>query len=213
MYLTGQLIRHVDTITHDSKVLVVGTATDGALYYSVKRSGFEDSALAPGAEPFGYEPWKLLRLGESLEDPSVIQDEQDRLTDPGGTVLVRSVYGAGTEVTRSADAPVQLVSMQGHVYVFRQSPGGKLVVNRFVLDGMLNELVPKLEVRFRRSKQRLEPLESMDVENGTVDSLDYRDMDGNPFYEPGLELGFAGTVTGGGFSAACVATSESDRGR
>jgi len=46
-----------------------------------------------------------------------------------------------------------------------------------------------------------------------VDSLDYRDMDGNPFYEPALELGFAGTVTGGGFSAACVATSESDRGR
>lgn len=213
MYLTGQLIRHVTTITHDSKVVVVGTDTDGALHYSVKRSGFEDSALAPGAEPFGFEPWKLLRLGESLEDPSVIQDEQDRLTDPGDTVLVRSVYGAGTEVTRSADAPVQLVSMQGHVYVFRQSPGGKLVVNRFVLDGMLNELVPKLEVRFRRSKQRLEPLESMDVEGETVDSLDYRDMDGNPFYEPALELGFAGTVTGGGFSAACVATSESDRGR
>jgi hypothetical protein len=49
-------------------VLVVGTAADGALYYSVKRSGFEDSPLVPSAEPFGFEAWKPLRLGESLED-------------------------------------------------------------------------------------------------------------------------------------------------
>jgi hypothetical protein len=214
MILAGQLIRHVNSITHDGKVLVVGTGADGALYYSVKRSGFEDSALVPGAEPFGFEAWKPLRLGESQEDPSVIVDEDERLTDPDGKVLVRSVYGSGAEATRSADAPVQLVSMLGHVYVFRQSPGGRLLVNRFVLDGMLNELVPKLEVRFRRSRQRLQPLQSVGVKDGTAaDSLDYRDMDGNPFYEPALELGFVGPVTRGWFSVVCVTTSESDRGR
>ncbi|HSK02066.1 MAG TPA: LamG-like jellyroll fold domain-containing protein, partial [Kofleriaceae bacterium] len=214
MKLTGQHINHINSIAHDGKVLVVGTAADGAIFYSVKRSGFEDSALAPGAAPFGFEEWKPLRLGEALDDPSVTLDEQERLTDPGGTVLVRSVYGAGDEATHSADAPVQLVSLLGHLYVFRQSPGGKLLVNRFVLDGMLNELVPKYDVRFRRSKQRLVPLESVGVEEGTaVDSLDYRDMDGNAFFEPALELGFIGTLTGGWFSVVCVQTSESDRGR
>ncbi len=106
----------------------------------------------PSAAPFGFEAWKPLRLGEALDDPSVRFDEQERLADPDGTVLVRSVYGTDAEATRSADAPVQLVSLLGHLYVFRQSPGGKLLVNRFVLDGMLNELVPKFDVRFRRSR-------------------------------------------------------------
>jgi hypothetical protein len=214
MKLTGQNIRHVNAITHDGKVLVFGTSASGAIYYSIKRSGFEDTAVAPDAEPFGFEAWQQLRLGESVTDASIIASEQATMADGSGNVLVRSVYGDSTEVTGSADAPVQLVSALSHLYVFRQAPSGKILVNRFVLDGMTNQLLPKLDVRFRRSRQRLEPQTSATSPNGaSFDNLDYRDIDGNSFFEPALELGFAGNVANGWFSVTFVPTSDSDRNR
>ncbi len=50
MNLIGQNIRHINTITHDGKVIVFGTI-DGTIYYSIKRSGFEDSAVEEGVDP------------------------------------------------------------------------------------------------------------------------------------------------------------------
>ncbi|WP_438010915.1 LamG-like jellyroll fold domain-containing protein [Sorangium sp. So ce321] len=204
----------MSTITHDGKVVCFGTGLDGTLWYTVKRSGFEDTALNDDTDPFGFEGWKKLRLGESIPDPSVIEREKNTLSDAGGNVLVKSVYGASDEVVKSVDAPVQVVSAVNQLFVFRQSPGGKILVNRFVLDGMTNELVPRLEVRFRRSKQRLKPQESAASKHGgSFDNLDYRDIDGNNFYEGALELGFVGTVASGWFSPVFVPTAESDRNR
>ncbi|WP_309894609.1 LamG-like jellyroll fold domain-containing protein [Archangium sp.] len=214
MKLSGQTINHLNAITHDGKVVGIGTDVAGGLWYTVKRSGFEDTALQEGADPFGFEGWKALRLGESVADASVIAEEQRSLTDSSGNVLVKRVYGDAPEVTKSADASVQLVSALNHLFVLRQSPSGKILVNRFVLDGMTNELVPKLEVRFRRSRQRLEPHESASSKDGgSADNLDYRDIDGKNFYEAAIELGFAGTVTKGWFSPVFVPTAEGDRNR
>ncbi|MGB0712979.1 MAG: LamG-like jellyroll fold domain-containing protein, partial [Gammaproteobacteria bacterium] len=219
MKLTGKnIIRRINTITHDGKVLIFGTSAKGKLYYSIKRSGFEDPALKEGADPFGFETWQELRLGESVLDSSVVAWEKANLAEHDGTVLVRSVYGDGADATTSVDAPVQLVSAQGHLYVFRQAPSGKILVNRFVLDGMTNQLVPKLEVRFRRSRERLTPHKPAKSDKsgkkfGGFDSLDYRDIDGKSFFEPALELGFAGTVKKGWFSVVLAPTSDDDRGR
>ncbi|WP_437850983.1 LamG-like jellyroll fold domain-containing protein [Sorangium sp. So ce363] len=214
MILSDQKIQHVSTITHDGKVVCFGTGLDGTLWYTVKRSGFEDTALNDDTDPFGFEGLKKLRLGESIPDPSVIESEKKTLADNDGNVLVKSVYGGSDEVVKSVDAPVQVVSALNQLFVFRQSPGGKILVNRFVLDGMTNELVPRLEVRFRRSRQRLKPQESAtSKDGGSFDNLDYRDIDGNYFYEGALELGFAGTVVSGWFSPVFVPTAESDRNR
>lgn len=113
MIIAGSNIRHITTITHDSKVLTFGTGADGKIYYSVKRSGFEDSALAAGADPMGFEPWRLLRLGESAPDASVIAADRDSYSDASGALLLRSVYGNTPEVTTTIDAPVQAVSALG----------------------------------------------------------------------------------------------------
>ena len=214
MLLADKKISHINVIAHDGKVVCFGTDPDGVIWYTVKRSGFEDTAMSDGADPFGFEGWQQLRLGESVNDPSVIAAEQSTLSDPQGNVFVKSVYGNAPEATRSVDAPVQVVSALSYLYVFRQAPNGKILVNRFVLDGMTNILVPKLEVRFRRSKQRLLPQKTAASKKGdSFDNLDYRDIDGNTFYEGALELAFAGTVAYGWFSAIFVPTVEGDRNR
>ncbi|HMY17367.1 MAG TPA: hypothetical protein PKA58_13680, partial [Polyangium sp.] len=214
MNLTGKNIRHVNTITHDGKVLVFGTAADGTIYYSIKRSGFEDSAVQEGVDPFGFEDWERLRVGESEPDDSVTAIEQETLADTNGNQLVRSVFGSGPDVTVSADAPVQLISALDHLYVFRQAMNGKILMSRFVLDGMTNELLPRLEVRFRRSKQRFEPQKTTASKNGdNFDNLDYRDIDGKSFFEPSVELSFLGNVSNGWFVPLFVPTTESDRNR
>lgn len=208
-------IAHLSSITHEGKVVVVGTGEDGTLHYTVKRSGFEDTALQEGAEMFGFEDWHELRLGESVADPSVEARERATVADASGRLQLRSLYGDADEVVESADAPVQLVSAEGLLHVFRWSKSShRILVSRFVLDGMTNMLVPKLEVRFRRSRQRYAPHEETRSQTGSAyDNLDYRDMDGKSFYEPTVELGFAGKVERGWFSPVLVPTAESDRKR
>jgi Concanavalin A-like lectin/glucanases superfamily/Ricin-type beta-trefoil lectin domain-like len=214
MLLTDKKINHINAIAHDGKIVCFGTDPDGVVWYSIKRSGFEDTAMAEGADPFGFEGWQKLRLGESIPDASVTAFEKKNLSDAAGNLFVRSVYGSSDDATRSADAPVQVVSSMNLLHVFRQAKNGKILVNRFVLDGMTNALVPKLEVRFRRSKQRLAPQKSAAAKDGgSFDNLDYRDMDGNSFFEGALELGFAGTVANGWFAPLIVPTVESDRNR
>jgi len=57
--------------------------------------------------------------------------------------------------------------------------------------------VPKLEVRFRRSREKFRPdmgkisgLKSESRKPVQVDSLDFRDIDNQLFYEPAIELSF-----------------------
>ena len=217
MILSDQKIQNLSTVTHDGKVLFFGADPDGVLWYSVKRSGFEDTALATGASPFGFEAWKKLVLDASSDDPSVRADEVKNLTDTDGKSLLRSVYGAAPEVTRTVQAPAQLVSGLGHVYVFRQSATtGRILVNRFVLDGMKNELIPKLDVRFRRSRRRLAaeaPAGTSKDALAQADALDFRDMNGNPFYEPATELSFVPPTENGWFTAALTVSNNTERSR
>ncbi|NEQ87054.1 MAG: hypothetical protein F6K26_45585, partial [Moorea sp. SIO2I5] len=162
-----------------------------------------------------FEPWKLLPLDRSVLDQSVLEHEQGEFTDNEGNQLLRSRYGDVAETTQSAVAPVQLVSGIGHLYVFRQSIGNKLLVNRFVLDGIKNDLIPKLEVRFKRSRQKYLPAESMKIDKAegklnSIDSLNFRDINNQPFYEPAIELSFIENLQHGWFSVVLMPTIEKD---
>ncbi|NEQ88066.1 MAG: hypothetical protein F6K26_51385, partial [Moorea sp. SIO2I5] len=162
-----------------------------------------------------FEPWKLLPLDRSVLDQSVLEHEQGEFTDNEGNQLLRSRYGDVVETTQSAVAPVQLVSGIGHLYVFRQSIGNKLLVNRFVLDGIKNDLIPKLEVRFKRSRQKYLPAESMKIDKAegklnSIDSLNFRDINNQPFYEPAIELSFIENLQDGWFSVVLMPTIEKD---
>lgn len=99
-------------------------------------------------------------------------------------------------------------------YVFRQSRDGKILVDRFVLDGMKNELNRKLEVRFKRSGQRFAPLRNSNPQSHghlhSVDSLDFRDVNGQPFHEPSTELSWLGDIRLGWFSVVLLPTDDHD---
>lgn len=216
MLLQKAKIQHINTISHESKVVVFGTDSDGKIWYTVKQDGFEDSYLnVPAEQRTGWENWQELIFPDETDDKSVIDKEAEELTVKAtpSQFIIKSRYKTKNQ---SAVAPVQLISALGHVYVFRQSKSNTLLVDRFVLDGLTNKLTRKLEVRFKRSRQKYEPSESMN-KNGNalqnVDSLDFRDLDGNFFYEPTTELCLVNNLQNGWFTVVLVPTKENDRHR
>ena len=214
MYLQKEKLQHINSIAHEGKVVVFGTDADGKIWYTIKQDGFEDSYLnTPAEQRTGWENWQQLQLpDEKVDDNSVIEKEKAELTYQKDTskYILRSRYQTQNEV---AAAPVQLVSALGHIYVFRQSKSNTLLVDRFVLDGMTNKLNRKLEVRFKRSKQKHTPTKNTNKgANGLVniDSLDFRDANGNFFYEPTTEICSVNNLEKGWFSVVLVPTIEND---
>ena len=213
MYLTKEKLQHINTIAHEGKVVVVATDADGKIWYSVKQDGFEDSYLnTPPDQRTGWESWQELELPNEDDDQSVIDQETAELTDAANTssFVLRSRYKT---FDQTAVAPVQLVSALGHVYIFRQSKSNTLLCDRFVLDGMTNKLNRKLEVRFKRSRQKHEA--SKNMKKGAsgltnIDTLDFRDANGNFFYEPTTELCLINNLQKGWFSVVLVPTIEND---
>lgn len=213
MYLSQPKLQHLNSITHEGKVVVFATDADGKISYTVKQDGFEDSYLnTPADQRTGWENWQYLEFPNETDDQSVINQETAKLTYQKDTsqFVLRSRYKTETE---TAVAPVQVISALGHVYIFRQSKSNTLLVDRFVLDGMTNKLNRKLEVRFKRSKQKHTPTKNMNKgSNGLVniDSLDFRDANGNFFYEPTTELCLINNLHKGWFSIVLVPTIEND---
>ncbi|NES08463.1 MAG: LamG domain-containing protein, partial [Okeania sp. SIO2F4] len=205
--------------------VVIATDTNGKIFYTIKQDGFEDSYLnTPEYQRTGWEDWQeLVFPDEAEDDQSVIEKETAELThqDDPNKFILRSRYRTQNE---SAAAPVQLVSGMEHIYVFRQSKANAtettpntLLVDRFVLDGMTNQLVRKLDVRFKRSRKKYQPIESMRKKaNGglaNIDSLDFRDADGEPFYEPTTELSLITNLDKGWFSVVLLPTNEHEKYR
>ncbi len=205
----------INAVAHEGKVVVIATDKNGGLWYTVKQDGFEESYL--GSDPAkrtGWENWAPVDLPDEADDASVVAFEKARLTRKVKplTQLMRSVYKSRD---LGAAFPVQLVSAQGHLYIFRQSKGtdATLLCDRFVLDGMTNKLGRKLEVRFKRSRQRLAPYEAGPKNAMAADSLDFRDTSGNFFYEPTTELLFTKGVKNGWFTVVRAATGEHEKFR
>ncbi len=207
------------TLNHEGKVLIVVNVTENnkaILYYTVKQDGFEDSALQ---NPNGS-TWESLRPldlpQDSIGDASVEAYERATMTYSSDRYLLRSIHASAG---LTAAQPVQLVSHDGFVYVFRQSTRKTLLVDRFILDGMTNTLVPKLEVRYKRSRQRYKPQKSMKITSGgqleSVDTLDFRDMQNQPFYEPTTEIcpNLLNSVEEGWFGVIVTNTTEQENYR
>ncbi len=213
-------VHHIGSLNHEGKVVIVATVVQKRdrqpdrvwLEYTVRQEGFEDNAVKSGNGP-GWEAFRKLTLpNDPIGDPSVSEREAQELALGRTGYLMRSLYDTA-ELT--ADAPVQLVSHEGHLYVFRQSLDHHLLVDRFVLDGLTNTLTPKLEVRYRRSRQRYRPTSEARVTGegklDAADSYDFRDTTGAPFFEPTTQVcpAILNDVVEGYFAVVVTSTTES----
>ncbi|QLE54021.1 hypothetical protein FD724_40135, partial (plasmid) [Nostoc sp. C057] len=217
MLLKQEQIQYINSITHAGKVVLFGTDTQGKVWYTIKQDGFEDSYLnTPPEQRNGWENWQVLEFpNEAKDDASVVAKETNELTyqENNSQFILRSRYRTQDQ---TAVAPVQLVSGTEHLYVFRQSKQNTLLCDRYVLDGIANKLVRKLQVRFKRSGQRFAASEKMQQGIGglkNIDSVDYRDANGIPFYEPTTELSFINNLQKGWFSVVQLPTVELDQYR
>ncbi len=208
---------HINGIAHEGKILLVGVDSQGSYWYTVKQDGFEDSFLNnPEQGLKGWEEWNQVEFPREEEDASVAAKEAEELTIDGkpDAYLLKSCYDTRE---RSDVAPFQLVSALGHIYFFRQSKKGSVLVDRFVLDGMANQLKRKLEVRFKRSRQKFAPIDALSggTESSEMDSMDFRDSNGEFFYEPTTGLCFlTGLEQGKGwFSVVLMPTGEHEKFR
>ncbi|MFO0646364.1 MAG: LamG-like jellyroll fold domain-containing protein [Polyangiales bacterium] len=228
MFFQKDRLQHIQSVSHEGKVLLFGTDSGGDVWYTVRQDGFEDNFGKTTLK--GWEDWQSLEFPgrrrdeagrwdtahkNEREDPSVVAKEKAELTRASDEKpILRSRYST---FDQTAVAPVQLVSGSGHVYVFRQSKEGTLLVDRFVLDGARNRLVRKLEVRFKRSRQRYEPMGGAAAPgqpgDSAQDSPDFRDINGQPFFEPTTEISWVNELKEGWFSVVRVVTNEHDRYR
>lgn len=218
-------IAHVSCAAHTGKVVVAmvidGGPANAQLRYTVRRDGYEeriDELVMDGLDD--WEAARTMPLSAQEPDASVLALEADghsATVDGQPRHLLSSLYGEPTNASATPRArfapvatlvaPVHLVSAFDHLYLFRQGTAG-VVAERFVLDGITNRLVPTLELRNRRSRQRhraLDGLTSVD-DPGAFDSLATRDIAGNPFVEPALHLGFLGAVRDGHFAVTTTPT-------
>lgn len=184
--LKQEQIQYINSITHAGKVVLFGTDSQGKVWYTIKQDGFEDSYLnTPADQRTGWENWQKLDFpNEAKDDASVVEQKTKELSyqEDISQFILHSRYRTQYE---TAVAPVQLVSGLEHLYVFRQSQQNTLLCDRYVWDGIANKLVRKLQVRFKRSGQRFKASEKMQQGIGglkNIDSPDYRDANGNPFY-------------------------------
>jgi len=198
------------SVSHEGKVVVLAMGHDGVIRYAVKQSGFEDSAILQTTLVPGWEDWRELPLPDEEDDTSVTAKEQAELTvkNNPSQYLLRSRYRTRRD---HIVAPVQAISGLGHVYVFRQSKANTLYCDRFVLNGLDNTLVRKLEVRFKRSEKRHEPKSPASSSGGQVfDSLDFSSSRGVYFFEPTTELSRVAAIHPGRFAVVLLPTLDLD---
>lgn len=208
------------SLTHQGTVVLLArkaTAVVDCLYYNVMTASSEDSSDA-GL----WQGWNYLQMSEPnqsdrpLTQPSA--DEQPMLRI-GGIDLI-TVPPLAKQLA-PADAPFRAVSDGKYISVFRLSTDNTLYVDRFILvqgeaanatrspaTAMATtwSLNRAWEVRYRRSELR-------DVPDGSQDTLDCRNMIGEPFLEPTTEIALVPGLGSGGFDVAVVPSADPQASR
>ncbi|PSN11469.1 hypothetical protein C7293_24160 [filamentous cyanobacterium CCT1] len=220
MQIDRNNLQHLTSVQHQGLVFLFGIDSNRDIYYAVRRtpaaptepveSENTDDEAAAAASPVATSQWgEWVRLPLPVDQPdeSVIQREREEGVDR----WVRSQYSTAT---RTALAPIQVISDGEHLFVFRQSTENTLLCDRFLLDGGTERLVPKLEVRFKRSRQRFIPAQPQGLSGSqSFDTPDFRDFAGNFFFEPTQEIRLAQNLTQGWFAVVLTNTSEHEVSR
>lgn len=179
------------------------------LYYNVR------ATEAASGDPHEWIGWNKLALTDQGAGPGAPRPADDRAQLRLGGMDLITVDSLAT-TPAPADAPFRVVTDGRYVCCFRQSTSGSLYLDRFILvqvpqqrasgtgEGERQDsrrLERAWEVRYRRSERR-------DVAAGPGDSLGSRNMVGEPFVEPTIELTALSGITDGRFDVLLAPTSD-----
>ncbi len=155
-------------------------------------------------------PKEIVTVGEGLFNPRImpVYKKGSIQSEAEGTRIKENEKDMfrSTTANLSADAPIQVLSDNKYVYIFRQShedndevslKAGVLLVDRFILSG--TALLPKREVRYQRSRNKYTP-------QSRKDGLGAKDMEKQPFFEPTQKLEFIRNLKEGRFTALLLPT-------
>jgi len=217
--------RHTALVSHGGVVIGFALDSDQQFWYTVLDLE-NDKIESPIDVNYWFKepvpvlfPKELTQVGYSIAGNQTMPDPTAQ-TLPDGTVEVKpekekTLYERflGSTARLTADAPFYVMSDGQYIYLFRQAiaadhpymvrvgdvpiVNNTLLVDRFVFSG--NELKPKLEVRYQRSRSKDRPL-------NRKDSLDSQDLERKPFYEPTQELDMVRHLTEGRFSVTLLPT-------
>lgn len=179
----------------------------------------------PSPLPFGKE---IVQVGYGIIDPEMMPTVKKGTSQAVAPEKLRPEEidpFLSTTARFTADAQFQVLSDNQYIYLFRQSIDAAhedniparnknkditdstgatvylvddtLLLDRFVLTG--KELHPKMEVRYKRSRNKYRP-------QSNKDSLGAQDMNKKPFREPTQELGFVENLRDGRFSVLLLPT-------
>ena len=113
--------------------------------------------------------------------------------DPNIVYKLNRLQGGGSSGDTTRDNSEFVLSGGNKVPLVNNT----LLLDRFVLAG--TQLQPKMEVRYKRSRNKTQPANSKD-------SLGAKDMEGKAFYEPTQEVDFVQQLQGGRFQVLLLPT-------
>ena len=176
----GQIVRpdetdpFLSTTARFSAAVPFQVVSDGRYVYVFRQASTDPTAAAVNAAQ--------LVLLDPKATPDALAQARDTIADHQNMAYVSDAAGAPVLDAHGRQIPVV---------------AGTLLVDRFVLVG--TTLVPKLEVRYQRSRSRTRPA-------GTTDSLGAADLNRQPFIEPTQNLRFVPSIIQGRFAATLVPT-------
>lgn len=211
----GPAFRFTTMVRHNGTVIAFAMDEQRRIFYSVLDLG-DQRTKGPIDVNYWQDnpqevrfPNEVHTVGEGLVDPKMMPVY--KLGSPGPVTDDARVKESEKDVFRSttaslsALAPIQVLSDNKYIYIFRQSIANEAVevvadtmlVDRFVLSGAT--LNAKREVRYQRSRNKFRP-------ESRKDSLGAKDMEQKPFFEPTQKLEFIRNLHTGRFAVLVVPT-------
>lgn len=223
----GRQFVHTQLITHKGILVAIVLDDKQHFFYSVLDFNGQDATGNSPVADYDYKYWTPLAPVPFTNELSTtgegsIGSEQVPLITKDDKIDIF----LSTTARFTADAPFQVLSDNQHIYLFRTSVaqhhprmfnsanpnqplwsaakseqlGSSLLVDRYLLTG--SALLPKLEVRYRRSRKK-------DTPASNIDTLGTTDMANRPFIEATQILGFVEHLQEGQFRVLLLPTQVS----
>lgn len=193
---TDELWANTEIVNHRGTVIAFAQTTGGNFYYTVlnlndpeKQSSRDVDGWSANPERVQFPTESTVAGAESIsvqELPARLKNGAQPKAGSFTRLEDRHPYLATTASLSVPGAPFAVISDGIYICLFRQSTpsneaAATILMDRFNFDG--KKLAPKIESRYQRSRNRTVP-------QNAKDTLGFKDLNNNPFFEPTHRLDY-----------------------